>query len=312
MVVIQENHNGLATEWLVSVLVVLTTDFLRSVRKLVLDLDRQDLGREILGEVAGRNPNDDKHGGVDKKSEELFAVFCTGAWVEHGIKFWIRSEHNQQGYGIGCDSREEADVECDIDPFDGTDQYVKRFREAWWSALTFSRGGVPLVGGTVDILVGILYLAYGGRVEEVSIRTGRRKRVLPRQEWQLNAESVVTAYKGRWKFISPWVERVEQLFSREDLEGTTHTGNGGSFVYSLLAAGVLSAYIMEEEPVSEISPGAAFVQTTDLCLLLVKGGNITKLNPLLGMEGHVEGVLVAACTEELAWDIAEQLQDDKQ
>lgn len=311
MVIAERNHNGLATEQRLVVLVALVTDFLRAARKAVLDADAHDLWRGTIGSVPGRELSEDEYVEVDKSCEDLLVLFVREVYQEHGISFWIRSEHHPVGYGIGCERQEEASVECDIDPFDGTDQYRKRLRSAWWSVLTFSQGGKPLVGGAVDMLGGAIYRGYSGKIEEIITRTNHRAEKLPRTETYLSDESVVTSYKGKWRYFFPWVRRVTRLFSRKSLAGITHYGDGGSFVYALLAAGVLTAYIMDRvpgEPISEISPGAGFVESAGLCLLVVKGRNIKRFNPLSGMEGRVDGIFIAACNEELAWSIAKQLQ----
>jgi len=297
--------------YLTSLLVPLLTDYLRAVRKLVLDTAAQGRGREILGDVPGREADEDVHVKVDWICEELLSVLCLDAHQRYGLKFWIRSEHAPQGYGVGCELKEDADVECDVDPFDGTDQFLKGIQEAWWSVLTFSHNGVPLVGGAVDILGGVIYRSFNGRVERISTRSNRRELVVPRDETSLSGDSVVASYKGKGKYFFPWVKLVQNLFAQEHLAGVTHYGNGGSFVYALLAAGVLSAYIMDAdpgEPISEISPGAGFVEAAGLCLLVVKGGSVRRLSALSGMEGRVKGIFIAACTEELARAIAEGLQ----
>lgn len=311
MAVIEQNNNGTRREQLVIVLVALVTDFLRSVRRTVLDADTQNIGRVALGAVPGREASEDEYLEVDKISEDSLGFFCSEVYREHGISFWVRSEHFPEGYGIGCERQEDAEVECDIDPFDGTDQYRKRLRSAWWSVLTFSQAGVPLLGGAVDILGGAIYRGYDGKAEEILIRTNQRTTRTPKTETRLNAESVVASYKGKWSYFFPWVGRVTRMFSRKELAAVTHYGDAGSMIYPLIATGVVSAYIMDVvpgEPKSEISPGAGFVQAGNLCALVVKGRNIRKFDPLCGMTGRVDGILIVACTEELAMSIARKLR----
>jgi fructose-1,6-bisphosphatase/inositol monophosphatase family enzyme len=314
LVIVEQNHNGLATEQLLVALSALVIDYLRAVRRLVWDAHEKNLGRTILGSVVDREESEDVHAGIDKMCEDLLVEYCSALSHERGVRFWIRSEHTPQGYGIGCDTKEDAHVECDVDPFDGTDQYLKGIREAWWSVLSFSHNGVSVLGGAVDILGGVVYLSSEEGVVKISTRTNRRENMFPLQERKLTGESVVASYKGKWRYFCPWVGRVHKLFEKKELAGVTHYGNGGSFVYALLATGILWAYIMDGqpgEPISEISPGAAFVQSAKLCLLVVKGSNIRRFNPLSGMEGRVDGIFIAACNEELAWSIAKQLQQNR-
>ena len=299
----------MAVENLVALLVPFMERYLRRVRKLVLDAHARDLGRDTLGSVEGREESEDVYLGIDEESELEFTRECAELHQEHGLKIWIRSEHHQKGYGVGCNQKRHADVECDLDPFDGTAQYALRLQESWWSVGSFSRKGVPIVGGAVDILAGTIYLAHDDRVEEISIRSNRHRRVFPRDEISLSGASVVASYKGRWKYLFPWVELMEGVFSQESLKGINHNGNGGTPAYPWLAAAVTSAYVMPEgEPISEISPGAAFVRSAGLYLGVLRGNELEPFNPVAGMKGRVDGVFIAACTEELAHDIADRIR----
>lgn len=295
-------------EWRVRMgeLLELAEGFCREVIDLVLDSADEGQGRQTTGDVPGRESSEDVEVGIDGLCEALFQ-----SWVERYPELNIRiiSEHRPDGYGS-----EDPDILCYLDPFDGSDQYRKGIREAWFSVFSFVKpDGTSLAGACVDILAGQLYLTDGKReITRVSLRSEQRVNVSPRKEVTLSSESVVAAYKGKWRYFDPWVLNLNRLFSQEELAGVTHTGNGGAYVYAFLAAGVFSAYIMFGEPTDEITPGAAFVQAAGLQLFAVVDGELKSFHPILGPQdaelldegGRVE-FFIAVPTKGLAEHIVQ-------
>jgi len=240
------------------------------------NLIEKEAGREVLGPVADRETTEDEYVEADRLLEEdVIWANCQELLEPLGIRVHVVSEHHPEGYG-----HENPNVFLWSDPVDGTDQLIKGILEAVYTVFSFTTpDGQPLVGGTVDLVAGILYLAdaVNKKSWRVSLRTGKRVEVFPSQETELSGESVVVSYKGKWRYLAPWFMMVQDYLGRERFAGITHYSWGGSFVYALLAAGVFSIYIMMREPTDEIRPGRAFVAAAGLCLYSVTEGGVLRL-----------------------------------
>jgi len=254
-----------ATE-LVPLLLELTEEFCRELRAYILEVASERGGRAILGTVQDRPETEDVHAEIDRVCEERFWSKCQELETR-GLRVWIISEHHPEGYG-----HDKPNVICQIDPFDGTDQFLRGIWEAWYSVFTFTTPrGQALAGGCVDFISGLLYLAdaVNKGVWQVYLPSGKRTEVFPSQETKLSGKSVVASYKGKWRYLAPWFIMVQDYLGRERFAGITHYSWGGSFIYALLAAGVFSVYIMTREPTDEIRPGRAFVVAAGLRLYSV-------------------------------------------
>lgn len=257
---------------LVPLLLELTEQFCREICVYVRDLAEQRQAREILGVVEGREVTEDVYVGIDKQCQNMFWEKCQ-EFAARGLRVQIVSEHPLE---VDQHQPEDPNVICYIDPFDGTDQFLKGIWEAWYSVFSFATPeGQDLVGGCVDIIAGIMYTANvlepepEQRIKRVFLNSGRLEFVTPSRVAELPADGVVASYKGKWRYLDPWMMMVASWFGQERFRGVTHYSWGGSFVYALLAAGVFLAYIMVREPTDEIRPGRAFVAAAGLFLASV-------------------------------------------
>lgn len=259
---------------LVPLLLELTEQYAKEIRPIVISLAKAGGGQEILGAVRDRPTEEDVHVEVDRICEERFAKWCS-SFESKELRVRIISEHHPEGYGA-----KNPNVICYLDPFDGTDQYVRGIWEAWYSVFSFTTPAKQaLAGGCLDFIAGILYTANvpQKRVVRRFLDTGEELEVSSLREVELTGKSVVASYKGKWKYLGPWFRMVEDYFDQERLAGITHYSWGGSFVYALLTSGVLSAYIMTREPTDEIRPGWAFVAAADLCLCSATEAGILRM-----------------------------------
>lgn len=265
-------HTALTPHELVPLLLELTEQFCREVCDYVRKLAEQQQAREVLGVVEGREPTEDVYVEVDRKCQTMFWDTCQ-EFAARGLRVRIVSEHSLEEHQP---EPKDPNVVCYIDPFDGTDQFLKGIWEAWYSVFSFATpNGQDLVGGCVDLITGIMYTANtlepvpGQRITKVFLSSVRREFVNPSRAAELPADGVVASYKGKWRYLAPWMTMVETFFGQEHFRGVTHYGWGGSFVYALLAAGVFHVYIMVREPTDEIRPGRAFVAAAGLFLASV-------------------------------------------
>lgn len=82
--------------------------------------------------------------------------------------------------------------------------------------------------------------------------------------------ATLAAFVGEKKYSSKFFKYFSGLIKDMHSKGLLYTG-GGAYIYGLLASGTVDAYVMFDEPLSEIIPG--------LPLLLAAGGNACSVNP---------------------------------
>ena len=84
--------------------------------------------------------------------------------------------------------------------------------------------------------------------------------------------------------------------------------NGGSCIYPWIARGIVDAYISFDEPVSEIDPGLAFAHFAGYPVFEVRTDGTLEVHVFV--PGHMAErtrLLVSACTEELARELAAEI-----
>ena len=296
-------------------LLELAEEYCRETPEFVLDLARKGEGREIIGSVAGRTKTEDRYVGIDKIMEDRFWGKCK-EYRGKGLRIRVISEHFPEGYGD-----DNPNVVCDLDPFDGSDQYRKGIREAWYSVFSFTTvDDQDLAGGCVDILNGIMdiadpmkkevrrtYLATRSSPEVTSV-------VSPVAATELSDDAVVASYKGKWEYLRIWFLVLFGFFGQSRFAGITHYPWGGSSIYALIAAGVVWLYIMVNEPTNEIRPGRSFVAATDLYVSSVVEGGI--LRYIRWSQKRRVPFFIAAANEQLArsvvggiWSTRDEDQD---
>ena len=296
-------------------LLELAEQFGREICGRVLEFARERGGREVLGTVAGREITEDVYRGIDRECQEIFWQTCQ-EFVSRGLRIRIISEHALEEHQH---QPENPNVICYLDPFDGTDQFAKGIWEAWYSVFSFTTmDNQPLAGGCIDLIAGILYIADAGNkvVKRTYLETGETSIVSPSSATELSGESVVASYKGKWRYLMPWILMVSGHFAQERFRGITHYSWGGSFVYALLAAGVIEVYIMPGEPTDEIRPGRAFADAANLYLCSVTQGGVLRL--FTWSQKRRVTFFVAAANEQLArsvvggiWGTRDEGQDRK-
>lgn len=273
-------------------------EFAVRARGLVLRLAEQGGGREVLGGVSGRPEEEDVYMGIDEQCQKLFVEVVQA----RGLSMEVVSEHGIFTIGEGV-----PHVRCLLDPFDGTDQFRRGIRESWYSVFSIVDRATlrPLFGATLDILGGRLYLASSDGVKVVSLQTGVEISCSSRASVRLR-DGVLASYKGRAKYLLPWVRRMRRVIERPENAGVTHVGFGGSFIYALMAAGVVDAYVMRREPTDEILPGIAFVEFADppLRLFEVSRGALKGLEARRLTRAKRIPMFIAAGSDALAAELA--------
>ena len=277
-------------------------DYFRRLHQTVLDADEDNSGRGILGTVEGRESSEDVEIGIDEVAYKLFADVLAEYQADNPglLNAWVRHEHDHGGSGTT-----NPDIRIDLDPIDGSDEYLRKIRNSVYSVVCARDAETlqPLAAATLDVHGGMIYSAgRDGRVSIEFLRSGRVTTADLAGHTALADTGVVGAvYVGRMRYLTPWMAALQEILSRPEHAGIALHGKGGSFVYAFIAAGVFSFYVMPDEPVDEILPGLAFAELAGFPVLVREGtGDWVKFD--IKSHGELERVpfLVVACTNELA------------
>lgn len=271
---------------------------LRRVSEEVLAQAAQGLGREVVGAVPGRPESEDVEIGIDSLCDEILLECLSSA----GIAAQVYSEHGADVVGSG-----EPEYIVAVDPFDGSGLYRRGIPAEWWSVASyFDADGTPLGGAAVDILRGELYAAQEDGVTVGPVIGGISERVSPSDKESLDSDVTLSAYLMQPSYITEWTARTREIMAR--YPGLRVWPNGGACIYPWLARGRVDAYLMFDEPRSEVDPGLGFAARSGLALF--ETGLDGSLEEYRFSPEHRAGrsaLFVAACTTELANGIVAEL-----
>ncbi len=268
---------------------------LRRVASEVTAMARQGEGRQVVGEVPGRSESEDVEIGVDSRCDAIFDEALAGV----GAAVRVYSEHGQRLVGSG-----QPEYLVAVDPFDGSGLYRRGIPAEWWSAASyFDAAGRPLGGGAVDILRGELYLADARGVSVGPVDGGSRERVEPSRRTALGDDVTLAAYLMQPSYMTEWVARMGRLLTR--YPGLRVWPNGGACIYGWLARGRVDAYVMFDEPRSEIDPGIGLAVRSGTRLFEAgRDGALSEYEFTPGASAGRVRMFIASCTEDLAAEIA--------
>ena len=271
---------------------------LKRISQEVLDQARQGLGRDVVGAVPGRPESEDVEIGIDSLCDEILLECLSAA----GVTAQVYSEHGADVVGIG-----EPEYIVAVDPFDGSGLYRRGIPAEWWSVASyFDADGTPLGGAAVDILRGELYAAQEGGVTVGPVGGGTRERVSPSDRRSLDSGVTLSAYLMQPSYITEWTARTREMMAR--YPGLRVWPNGGACIYPWLARGRVDAYLMFDEPRSEVDPGLGFAARSGLALFETgRDGSLEAYRFSSEDRAGRSALFVAACTTELAHRVVAEL-----
>lgn len=268
-----------------SVLIEYLTETTEKIRKIA----KKKESRQILDEIANRP--EDVEVAVDRVGEKILA----GLLKKHKLKAVVFSEPREREIAW----TKEPEIYGSLDPFDGTVLYLKGFQENWWTCLSFyNKKGEPLATGIADILNERFYLT--GKNGNYLLEQGQRKKIFPSRRKLLADKNLVLA---SYVMSSVYSKKFFDTFG--SLLGSLHPRslfypNGGSFIYAYLAAGLIDAYIMFDEPRSEIDPGFPIAQNAGCKIVSVQpDGTCLDYQFLQDKQEERVGLLIATSTPQL-------------
>ena len=273
------------------------------LRHLIIEvpkLDSADFGRNIIGAVPGRKEAEDVEIGLDKFSEDLLESYIK----QSQCNVLLYSEHSTRTLG----DINQTDYLITCDPFDGSGHYMRGVPAEWWSVMTVwdPKSMKPIWAGAADINRKELYFADSSGVKLETLADDQSRSVNASNQAKLSGDSIISAYLMSPEYIRHWTSRSSNLLqSLEENYSTVRIWtDGGACSYPWLARGITNAYMMFNEPRTEIDPGLGFAWASGVKVYAVSDSG--ELNEYVfdpqKSSGRVPW-LIAACNKDFATDL---------
>ena len=268
----------------------LLLDYLTETTKEVKKKLAAGKGREILGEVINRP--EDIEIGIDRVGEDILEKLLK----KHKVKATIFSEPEDRDIKNG----DSPDFYGSIDPFDGSVLFLRGFEHNWYTVLSFyDRKRRPISTGISDILNEKFYLTdnYGNYL--LDIKNGNKKKILPSKRKDLREPLVLASYIMSSQYSNKFFDIFGDLLKNMHPKALLYP-QGGSFIYAFLAAGLVDAYVIFDEPRSEIDPGFPIAKFAGCSVVSVDSdGKYRDYEFLPGRQHDKVDLLIATSTPEL-------------
>ena len=275
-----------------------TEKFINTVPATVMKLYNQNIGSEVLGPVQGRPITEDLQILIDQECDNLFKSIIS----ETGLPFDIYSEHGY--YRINHTSK--PDYIAVIDPFDGSALFRNGIPAEWWSVFTiYDNTFKPILGKAIDILRKESYEAKENLVSMKSTSSNTTSIINPSTKTSCSTNVWIASYLMDPSYLSKWYPLTQNLLNK--WPSIKIWPNGGSSIYPWISRGIIEAYLMVNEPRSEIDPGLGFAYYSGYPVYEVNSNNQLipyEFNPELKSERTK--ILLASCTPELANEIIKE------
>lgn len=204
-------------------------------------------GRSSLGSVPGRP--DDEQLAVDAMGEYILANLIRDVH----LPAFVFGEHSTHDYSDG-----NPQVAFTIDAFDNTSEYERGLDTPVYSVLgAYNPDGSPIGSVVVDIRGQKAYVSIRKEnyITDLSSKAMHQTIETPKAITSVKDDRLTIAtYLGSNEYNLKFFDNFRNLVEDMPKKGRLY-GNGGSFIYAFLATGAVDAYIMFDEPHSEILPG---------------------------------------------------------
>tara|TARA_Y100000310_G_C20549694_1_gene747408 strand:+ start:159 stop:1031 length:873 start_codon:yes stop_codon:yes gene_type:complete len=269
-------------------------EYLQETIAKILEVSLQGGGKKILGPVIGRP--DDVEIEIDRVGEEVLRDLLK----KHGQSATVFSEPENGDIVVG----ERPDFYGALDPFDNSILFLRGFQHSWYTALSFfDAKGVFLCGAIGDILNQRAYIHDGETAFFLDLQNDKKIPIRPSSRKTLVEPIVLASYimssQYSPKFLDVFGGLVRTMHKR-----ALFYPFGGAHIYGHLAAGQVDAYIMFNEPRSEIDPGFAIAKATGCVIGEVdKEGKWKDYEFVPGKQHEKVPFFVAAANPELRDEI---------
>ena len=269
----------------------LLIEYLTKTTKEVKKRAAKGEGRQILGEVINRPEDIDI--GIDRVGEEILE----GLLKKYKLKATVFSEPDDRDIKTGG---ENPDMYGSIDPFDGSVLFLRGFEHNWYTTLSFyTKERKPIATGIADILNEQLYINDGKKNYLLNIKSGQNKKILSSKKKRLTEPIVLASYLMSSQYSQKFLDFFGDLIKGLHPKALFYP-QGGSFIYAYLASGLVDAYVMFNEPRSEIDPGFPIAKSAGCQIVSVDSdGSYQDYEFVPGKQHDKVDLLIAATTPQL-------------
>ena len=247
-------------------------------------------GREIIGDVINRP--EDIEIGIDRVGEEILEKLVK----KYDVKATIFSEPD----GRDIKNGKHPDIYGSIDPFDGSVLFLRGFEHNWYTVLSFfDKEKNPLYCGVSDILNEEFYISDERGNYLLDLNTNRKKEISPSHRTKLTEPLVLASYLMSSQYSEKFLDIFGGLIKKLHPKALFYP-QGGSFIYAYLASGLIDAYVMFDEPRSEIDPGFIIAKKAGCEVVSVNSdGSYEDYQFIPGKQHDKVDLLIATATAEL-------------
>ena len=268
----------------------LLIDYLTETTKEVNKRAVVGQGREILGPVINRP--EDIEIGIDRVGEEVLEKLLK----KYELNATVFSEPDGRDIKVGG----EPEFFGSIDPFDGSVLYLRGFEHNWYTVLSFfDKEKNPICCGVSDILNGKFYISDDSGNYVLDLKTGKKSKIIPSQKRKLTEPIVLASYLMSSQYSTKFLEIFGDLIGNMHSKALVYP-QGGSFIYAFLASGLVDAYVMFNEPRSEIDPGFMIAKKAGCSVVTIDvDGSYKDYEFVPGRQHDKVDLLIASSTPEL-------------
>ena len=269
-----------------------TSDLLREYLIKTIDvvgkMVEEGKGKEITGDV--KNRPEDFETSIDLVGEKILEELIE----KYKLPILIFPEHNKS---LG--KKENPEIFGALDSFDGTKLFYNGFEHMWYSVLSFyDKESNPIFGGVADILREKLYLSEEGGNYLVSLNSNKKEKIFPSKVKSLSQNPTIASYIMSNQYFPKFFRYFGDLIETMNPKTLLYP-NGGSCIYAYLASGNVDAYIMFNEPRSEIDPGLALAKKAECQIVSVNSDGTYEDYKFLPWRQHDKvDLLIATSTPE--------------
>jgi len=247
-------------------------------------------GKEILGPVINRP--EDIEIGIDRVGEEVLEKLLK----KNKLNATVFSEPDGRDIKVG----KEPQFLGSIDPFDGSVLFLRGFEHNWYTALSFfDKEKKPICCGIGDILNEKLYISDESGNYVLDPKTGEKSEITPSKRKKLTEPLVLASYLMSSQYSTKFLDIFGDLLRNMHSKALVYP-QGGSFIYAFLAAGLVDAYVMFNEPRSEIDPGFVIAKKAGCPVVTIDvDGSYKDYEFLPGRQHDKVDLLIASSTPEL-------------
>jgi len=268
----------------------LLIDYLTETTKEVNKRAVVGQGREILGPVINRP--EDIEIGIDRVGEEVLEKLLK----KYELNATVFSEPDGRDIKVGG----EPEFFGSIDPFDGSVLYLRGFEHNWYTVLSFfDKEKNPICCGVSDILNEKFYISDDSENYVLDLKTGKKSKIIPSQKRKLTEPIVLASYLMSSQYSTKFLEICGDLIGNMHSKALVYP-QGGSFIYAFLASGLVDAYVMFNEPRSEIDPGFMIAKKAGCSVVTIDvDGSYKDYEFVPGRQHDKVDLLIASSTPEL-------------